>query len=165
MQKQVSKQSLAVLALSILLAISMALTATFAGFTASESATGTITFTESNVQITFSGWEGGALTLGNTDFEVADATAGTVKLNADAIDKIEALKVSVSGAEAGFELQVTATMTATADAVTIVVATFENAASITDQAVFATVTANPVAAASASGTFTVKVDATLVTAA
>ena len=45
MQKQVSKQSLAVLALSILLAISMALTATFASFQATGKATGTIQFT------------------------------------------------------------------------------------------------------------------------
>ena len=43
MQK-VSKQSLAMIALSILLAISIALTFTFAGLSATETATGTITF-------------------------------------------------------------------------------------------------------------------------
>lgn len=44
MQKQVSKQSLAIVALSILLTITMALTATFAAFSATNTTTGTITF-------------------------------------------------------------------------------------------------------------------------
>jgi len=44
MQKQVSKQSLAMVALSILLAISIALTFTFAAFVGTKTATGTITF-------------------------------------------------------------------------------------------------------------------------
>ena len=165
MQKQVSKQSLAVLALSILLAISMALTATFAAFTATKTATGTITFTPSNVQIVFSGWTGDALTLGNTDFEVVNAETNTIKLNAAAVAKIEALKVSVSGAEAGFELKVTATVGGSATAVTVTAATFTNAASITDQAVFATVTANEIEASALNEQFTLTVDAELVTAA
>jgi len=57
MQKQVSKQSLAVLALSILLAISMALTATFAAFSATKSATGTISFTSAGYTIEMTGVE------------------------------------------------------------------------------------------------------------
>ena len=164
MQKQVSKQSLAVLALSILLAISMALTATFAAFTAEKTATGTITFTASNVQITFSGWTGDALTLTNTDFEVVSAEAGTVKLNAAAIEKIEALQVAVSGAEAGFQIQVSADVTNCA-AVTVTAATFTTAATIAAQDAFASVTANTITAAEAAGTFSITVTATLVTAA
>jgi hypothetical protein len=44
MQKQVSKQSLAIVALSILLAIAMALTATFAAFSNDKAISGTVTF-------------------------------------------------------------------------------------------------------------------------
>ena len=53
MQK-VSKQSLAMIALSILLAISIALTFTFAALSASKTATGTITFS-GNVTVTYNG--------------------------------------------------------------------------------------------------------------
>ncbi len=62
MQK-VSKQSLAMLALSILLAISIALTFTFAALTAQRTATGSITFS-GNVAITYDGSEtNGTFTL------------------------------------------------------------------------------------------------------
>ena len=68
MQK-VSKQSLAMLALSILLAISIALTFTFAAAQDTKSATGTITFT-GNAALTISGFAG-------TD------EAGTFTINVD----------------------------------------------------------------------------------
>ena len=61
MQK-VSKQSLAMLALSILLAISIALTFTFAAVGTSKTATGTITFGGD----TFIAWSGGTVDDGNT---------------------------------------------------------------------------------------------------
>ena len=57
MQK-VSKQSLAMLALSILLAISIALTLTFAALSQQKTATGTITF-DGNVALELTGFEGG----------------------------------------------------------------------------------------------------------
>ena len=52
MQKQVSKQSLAMVALSILLAISIALTFTFAAFSTSKTVTSTVTFTAPSLSIT-----------------------------------------------------------------------------------------------------------------
>ena len=67
MQK-VSKQSLAMIALSILLAISIALTFTFAALQGSKKATGTITFSE-----------GGSVTWATTSDVTADGEAGNVK--------------------------------------------------------------------------------------
>ena len=79
MQK-VSKQSLAMLALSILLAISIALTFTFAA-AAPKTATGTITFSGD----TFIAWSGGTVNDGNTtitlqqsNFTLTQQSDGTV---------------------------------------------------------------------------------------
>ena len=73
MQK-VSKQSLAMLALSILLAISIALTFTFAaGFSDSKNAEGTINFAGS-VALTMTFGEG---TGGNNGFESGDGSTGS----------------------------------------------------------------------------------------
>ena len=77
MQKQVSKQSLAVLALSILLAISMALTATFAAFQSTGQVAGQITFTSSGIQI--------VLSVGN-DNSVATIEGNNVTVTLDAGD-------------------------------------------------------------------------------
>ena len=81
MQK-VSKQSLAMLALSILLAISIALTFTFAAASVSKTAQGTITFTGSYAVA----WTGGTESEGNITFTLAetcfDVTASGAKLNA-----------------------------------------------------------------------------------
>lgn len=49
MQKQISKQGLAIVALSLLLAVCMALTATFAVFKTSETVNGSITFSGNSV--------------------------------------------------------------------------------------------------------------------
>ena len=80
MQK-VSKQSLAMLALSILLAISIALTLTFAALSDSKTATGTITFSGD----TFIAWSGGTVDDGNTtitlqqsNFTLTQQSDGTV---------------------------------------------------------------------------------------
>jgi hypothetical protein len=71
MQKQVSKQSLAIIALSILLAISMALTATFAGFSDTKQISGSISFTGnviSKIDTTdLAGYEGVTVTNADTD--------------------------------------------------------------------------------------------------
>ena len=81
MQK-VSKQSLAMIALSILLAISIALTVTFAAMQDSKTATGTITFTGgasvawnlNDANTAYANVSGGNLTitLDNDDFDFAD---------------------------------------------------------------------------------------------
>ena len=166
MQKQVSKQSLAVLALSILLAISMALTATFAAFSGQNTATATITFTESDITVTFAGWQGegfNTLTLDNTDFEIVDAAAGTVKLTDAAIAKINALKVTVAGVPTGFNIRLDVTASGAEEIVTIVENDIANQATVSAVAPIAA-TAKPVAAASASGTLTVQVVATAVNA-
>ena len=106
MQKQVSKQSLAVLALSILLAISMALTATFAAFTATNTATGTITFTPTNLQVELTGWGASkTLTLDNTAFNI-DAATDKVTLKDTALNQIKALKVQVLNVPEGMTVSV-----------------------------------------------------------
>ena len=91
MQK-VSKQSLAMLALSILLAISIALTFTFATLSNTKTATGTITFT-GEVGLVFSGITdtdnfafdltvdgNGNITIADTNTNATDYNAATVKL-------------------------------------------------------------------------------------
>ena len=95
MQK-VSKQSLAMLALSILLAISIALTFTFAGLTDQKTATGTITF-NGNVAI-----ELGSAFVSGTNLTIqADANGAltipeeaTIGLSASSVSAY--LKVTVS---------------------------------------------------------------------
>ena len=90
MQK-VSKQSLAMLALSILLAISIALTFTFAGLYDSKTAKGTITFSGSVgliMQYNGSNFVAGDGTSGNPyTFEIAmaaeDASAGKTKIESE----------------------------------------------------------------------------------
>ena len=84
MQK-VSKQSLAMIALSILLAISIALTFTFAALQDSKTAKGTITFS-GNATVTLAGGtvSGNEMTfnLSNDDFDFAESagkTTATVK--------------------------------------------------------------------------------------
>ena len=87
MQK-VSKQSLAMIALSILLAISIALTVTFAAMQDSKTATGTITFTGgasvawnlNDANTAYANVSDGNLTitLDNDDFDFAD-NSGTTK--------------------------------------------------------------------------------------
>ena len=89
MQKQVSKQSLAVLALSILLAISMALTATFAAFSATGSAKGVITFDSVGVTLTYDASQDAATAGVQISYE-GNATAGN--------------EVTVAFARAAFEL-------------------------------------------------------------
>ena len=87
MQK-VSKQSLAMLALSILLAISIALTFTFAGLTNSKTAQGTITF-DGNVAIVLGGTfapgdvKDYKLTLAVSDNGEIDLSGATIGLAAD----------------------------------------------------------------------------------
>jgi len=80
MQK-VSKQSLAMLALSILLAISIALTFTFAGLSDQKTAQGTITFS-GNVALEVTG---GASGTGTTQ-DPYIITIGAVSTNADPIN-------------------------------------------------------------------------------
>ncbi len=95
MQK-VSKQSLAMIALSILLAISIALTFTFAGLTASKTATGTITFSgEATVA-----WSGGTVNDGNTTFTLVNAdfnvTSAGATLNDTGKTKLEDISVTIT---------------------------------------------------------------------
>ena len=73
MQK-VSRQSLAMLALSILLAISIALTLTFAALSDSKTATGTITFS-GNVALELTGFDGSEPTYTFTIDNPTDASA------------------------------------------------------------------------------------------
>ena len=101
MQK-VSKQSLAMLALSILLAISIALTFTFAGLSDSKAATGTITFSgnatiawaSTNTDTEKYAVSNGAITINltNADF---DFTGNTATLKQDVINN-EFSKVNVT---------------------------------------------------------------------
>jgi len=173
MQKQVSKQSLAVLALSILLAISMALTATFASFTANKSAKATITFNAGNIAVTLSGGEWAddegimKITLDNAHFDI---DGEYVVLNDAGVNAIKALKVTVTGVPTGFKvnLDVAITDTATQGVVTLEANDLTQQDAITNVDVFKTVTAvedvDP--ADLASGVeFTVLVTATAVTAA
>ena len=74
MQK-VSKQSLAMLALSILLAISIALTFTFAALNSTKTATGTITFS-GNVSVSYT-----AAGTESTDGSVSTITLGEITYN------------------------------------------------------------------------------------
>ena len=100
MQK-VSKQSLAMLALSILLAISIALTFTFAALNASKTATGTITFSgDASVAWTgsgleFAGTDNVTFKLNNTHFDFT-TSAGKVsaQLNEAAKTAMESIKVT-----------------------------------------------------------------------
>ena len=97
MQK-VSKQSLAMIALSILLAISIALTFTFAALTASKTATGTITF-QGEASVTWTGGtadtEAGSVkfTLTNKDFDVTSTGA---TLNATGKAVLAGIKVTIT---------------------------------------------------------------------
>ena len=99
MQKQVSKQSLAVLALSILLAISMALTATFAAFQQTNTVTGTITFND-GFTVTASGFASGNDTgetqTFTTSIAYANGDATITNDNASAKWTIEADGVDVA---------------------------------------------------------------------
>ena len=94
MQK-VSKQSLAMLALSILLAISIALTFTFAALSDQRKATGSITFS-GNVAITYD----------------SSATDGTITLTADYVDSefdITDKEFGITGSDAYVTIQVKVT--------------------------------------------------------
>ena len=107
MQK-VSKQSLAMIALSILLAISIALTFTFAVAQSTKTAKGTITFSgDKYVSLTSSGTdavigsEGNAtITFAQTDFILTQQADGTVKAESksSALDKIKQVKINFSNA-------------------------------------------------------------------
>ena len=102
MQKT-SKQGLAILALSILLAISFALTITFASFRVIESATGTVTFTgdvsvawtDNGSGLTFvgTGDAGCSFTLNETHFQY-DAEMSTATLNQTARDALAKIQVT-----------------------------------------------------------------------
>ena len=109
MQK-VSKQSLAMIALSILLAISIALTFTFAGLSANKTAKGTITFS-GNLAITM-----GADFVKNSETDTYEFTLaesnGTVTLGND-------LTIGVSGVNAYVKIVVGAPTGTNASAVTI----------------------------------------------
>ena len=103
MQK-VSKQSLAMIALSILLAISIALTFTFAALQDSKTATGTITFS-GEVGITISSadsvvtvsQDGTAITIsGITDSEKLNSALKDVKIAVSSNSVAAALKVTIS---------------------------------------------------------------------
>jgi len=115
MQKKVSKQSLAVLLLSILLAISMGLTATFAAFSATNTAKGYITFA-GGLTITFTGITtangvsaalvGGAgddkdqLKISFTETAFEANSDGNFQLTAAALAEVAKIKVTItSGVE------------------------------------------------------------------
>ena len=108
MQK-VSKQSLAMIALSILLAISIALTFTFAALTAEQNkATGTITFT-GNLAIKMTGFEG----KGPTSYTFSVATTdGTIELG-------DTLTIGISGMDAYVQIAVSAPSGTNSSAVTV----------------------------------------------
>ena len=121
MQKQVSKQSLAVLALSILLAISMALTATFAVFSGSNTATGSIEFTASGLTVELSKTGGGnfvTITSGAASFDVTNADIeifsdeGTekIRINAAKAAEIESIVYTIdTTSDRQFKYSVTST--------------------------------------------------------
>ena len=102
MQKT-SKQGLTILALSILLAISFALTITFASFRVTESANGTVTFTgdvsvawtdnASGLNFIGTGTAGCEFTLNETHFQY-DAEMTTATLNESARKALEKIKVT-----------------------------------------------------------------------
>ena len=100
MQK-VSKQSLAMLALSILLAISIALTFTFAALAAQEkTATGTITF-EGGLSIAFSGFDqttetAGITFGGNADAITVEFKQGAFELSGENFVLSEAAKTQLA---------------------------------------------------------------------
>ena len=102
MQKQVSKQSLAIVALSILLAIAMGLTATFAAFQATRQATATINFFD-GFSVTQTGWASDAnntqeftatVTYAGGDATIAWTGIGSYVIND--IDEGEIIKFSFS---------------------------------------------------------------------
>ena len=119
MQK-VSKQSLAMIALSILLAISIALTFTFALANNVKTATGTITFSgDKYVSLTSTGSdavigsEGNAtITFAQNDFTLTQQSDGTVKAESkqSALDKIAQVKINFSNAT-GTKAQIAVTDT------------------------------------------------------
>ena len=96
MQK-VSKQSLAMLALSILLAISIALTFTFAAASASKTATGEITFT-GTAALVINGFDG---TADAGTFTVNIAGDGTVSYVGDeGVDALEEMSFGLTNTSA-----------------------------------------------------------------
>ncbi len=111
MQK-VSKQSLAMIALSILLAISIALTFTFAALSDKKTATGTITFS-GNV----------AITMGAGFTEKSDTYEFTLSEKDGAVTLGETLTIGVSGVDAWVKIVVGAPTGSNASAVTIAQAT------------------------------------------
>ena len=108
MQK-VSKQSLAMIALSILLAISIALTFTFAALQVKKTATGTITFS-GNYAISMTGTDNDELTDAWT-FKGTIVPTGAITLNGTPTVKFTniaknasmsyGVKITISGASAG----------------------------------------------------------------
>ena len=110
MQK-VSKQSLAMIALSILLAISIALTFTFAAAQASKTATGTITFS-GNVAITM----GDGFTKNTETYEF------TLNEVDNAVNLDDNLTIGVSGTDAYVKIVVGAPTGSNLNAVTIAAA-------------------------------------------
>ena len=181
MQKQVSKQSLAVLALSILLAISMALTATFAAFKSTGSATGTITFTESGITLTMAVGEDNSVatisgnavtvTLDASDFVVT--ADGKMYLTATAIADLAKITYAVDYTEgsnvAGYKITVTEQDGADYEGVIALAATTENllTADKPATAVFSAVAkdvASAIEVATLSGSFTINVSADIIVA-
>ena len=114
MQK-VSKQSLAMIALSILLAISIALTFTFAALSDSKTAKGTITFSGEATVV----WTGGTPNGGNTTFTLVnadfDVTSTGATLNDTGKAKLGGIKVTIKNT-ATTELDYSITMTAVSGA-------------------------------------------------
>lgn len=75
MQKQVSKKSLAIVALSILLAVCMALTATYAALYDDADVNGSITFNDSVVLTFGAGVTSNAFSKSNVDFNASGASS------------------------------------------------------------------------------------------
>ena len=102
MQK-VSKQSLAMIALSILLAISIALTFTFAALSDSKKATGTITFSgnatvtwaTTNANTTKYAVSGGEITITLSEADFTFEADGSAKITAAALAEFEKVTVTI----------------------------------------------------------------------
>ncbi len=94
MQK-VSKQSLAMIALSILLAISIALTFTFAVAQSTKTAKGTITFS-GTAALTLTGF--GAQSAGNDGtFSISVTSAGATVTGAEGVNALSGMKFALAG--------------------------------------------------------------------
>ena len=124
MQK-VSKQSLAMIALSILLAISIALTFTFAALSASKTATGTITFSGGvgliyegvtdapNVSFTITYDGDGKVTVGGLDTVTLKMATTSKKADVNAVIKYYAGETEVTSGDALTALQKHVSLSAT----------------------------------------------------